>query len=86
MINIHFIRAAIRAKTNIELSLEETRDILVSEGMLSAAKAKTILFRGYGEFYGYFYKQDDNLAEAKKIRSTPLDLVEMIENQENSGE
>jgi hypothetical protein len=82
MINIHFIRAAILQRTGIALSLEETRDILVSEGMLSAAKAKNILFRGYGEFYDFFYKQDATIVETKQSRLAPLDLVEMIENQE----
>lgn len=72
MPNIHFIRAAILANTGINLTLEQTRDYLVSERLISAAKAKNIIFRGYAEFY------DGYVAEVEEEK-TP-DLVEVFEN------
>jgi len=79
--NIYYIRAAIREKCGITLKLEEVRDLLVEEGFLSISKAKHIVFRGYSEFYDYFYKQDDNTAEIKKEKLTPPDLIEYMEEE-----
>lgn len=79
MTNIHFIRAAILNRTGINLTLDQTRDILIEEGLLTPKQSKGIIFRGYSEFYEYFYKQDDNLAPEKKERLIPLDVVEVIE-------
>lgn len=77
--NIHYIRAAIEANTGIRLKLKEVRDILVEEGLLSKQKAKHIIFRGYGEFYDYFYKHDKNVVEATHSFSTPLDTYSYME-------
>lgn len=73
MPNIHYIRAAIEANTGVKLTLTQTRDILVEEGLLSKAKSKQAIFRGYSEFYDYFYKHDKNVIEATRSVSTPLD-------------
>lgn len=78
MTNIHFIRAAILSNTGINLTLDETMRYLIEEGLLSEAKSKGIIFRGYSAFYDYFYKQDDNLIAAKKERAVPLDVVEIM--------
>lgn len=83
-INIHFIRAAIHENTGVKLSLEETRDILIDEGLLTLKQSKGIIFRGYGEFYNYFYKQDENLAPEKKESLTLLDVVEVIKQNNDS--
>lgn len=50
-INIYYIRAAIQEKTGIRLDLPDLRRILVQEGMITRAKAKNIIFRGYGDFF-----------------------------------
>lgn len=70
MANIHFIRAAILDATGQELTLEETRDILVEEGLLTPIQAKKIIFRGYAEFYEDY----ETKIEEEKV----LDLVEMV--------
>lgn len=69
--NIHFIRAAILDATGINLTLEQVREYLVSEGMISVSKAKSVIFRGYGDFYE---PSDD-----PKEEYTP-DLVELLED------
>ena len=53
MINLHYIRAAIEANTGKHLSLEEVRELLIEEGLVSKKKAdrEAVIFRGYDEFY-----------------------------------
>lgn len=74
MPNIHFIRAAILDVTGVNLTLEQTRDYLVTEGLITPAKARAIIFRGYAEFY-------DNYV-AKEEKTTDL-LEIMAPNEEN---
>jgi len=53
-VNLHYIRAAIEANTGVTgLSLEQVRDYLVEEGLLTPAQAKkhAHIFTGYGEFF-----------------------------------
>ena len=69
--NIHFIRAAIESAIGIRLSLEQVRDYLLEEKMITPSKAKSIIFRGYGDFYG-------DVREEKEY--TPKDLVQIIES------
>lgn len=71
MANIHFIRAAILEATGQELTLEETRAILIEEGLLTPTQAKKIIFRGYAEFYESY--------ETKLEEEKVLDLVDMVE-------
>jgi hypothetical protein len=54
-INLIYIRAAVEAATGQRLKLEEIRDLLVEEGLITAAQAKkhAQLFRGYSEYYDY---------------------------------
>jgi hypothetical protein len=42
-VNLHYIRAAILAGTGIKLSLRKTAQYLVSEGLITDAKAKQAL-------------------------------------------
>lgn len=53
MINLIYIRAAIRERTGQELSLETVRDLLLEEGLITKAQAtdKDLIFRGYGEYF-----------------------------------
>lgn len=81
MTNIYFIRAAIEQATGIKLELEETRDLLVEEGLLTVAQAKVIIFEGYSKFYDYFYKQDHTVVETPVVNAKPLDLVEELEEK-----
>lgn len=76
--NIYYIRAAIEEKTGQRLSLEAIKDLLISENLVTKSKAKHLIFRGYHEFYDYFYKQDKNIIEAKTERAVPLDVVEEL--------
>ena len=80
--NIHYIRAAIRENTGVTLKLEEIRDLLVEEGLITPTKAKHCIFRGYSEFYEYFYNQDKNLVIPTIERTTPLDVVEQLHEQD----
>jgi len=53
-VNLHYIRAAIEANTGVTgLSLEQVRDYLVEEGLLTPSQAKrhAHIFTGYGEFF-----------------------------------
>jgi hypothetical protein len=50
-VNIHYIRAAILARTGIELSLDEVKRYLTEEGLLSKSKAKNVIFPGYSHLH-----------------------------------
>ena len=56
-INLIYIRAAIEAATGVSLKLEEVRQYLLEEGLITPKQAKkeATIFRGYGEFYDYDY-------------------------------
>lgn len=61
-INLHYIRAAVEAHTGVTgLSLEQTRDYLVLEGLIPKSKAKKYapIFTGYSDFF-------DEIASAEK--------------------
>lgn len=53
MVNLILIRAAIRGRTGRELSLEQVRDLLLEEGLITKAMARhpDLIFRGYGEYF-----------------------------------
>ena len=53
MINLIYIRAAIRERTGQELSLERVRDLLLEEGLITSAQAADddLIFRGYDEYF-----------------------------------
>jgi len=53
MINLIYIRAAIRERTGKELSLEAVRDLLFEEDLITKAQAKDrdLIFRGYAEYF-----------------------------------
>ena len=53
MINLIYIRAAIRERTGKELSLETVRDLLLEEGLITRSQAEdeNLIFRGYSEYF-----------------------------------
>lgn len=53
MINLIYIRAAIRERTGKELSLETVRDLLLEEGLITKRQAEDedLIFRGYAEYF-----------------------------------
>lgn len=53
MINLIYIRAAIRANTGIDLPLPKVLQYLVEEGLVTPAQAKDpdLIFRGYSEYF-----------------------------------
>lgn len=55
MVNLIYIRAAILQATGKKLSLEQVRDYLLSEGLISTRQAQdeNLIFRGYDEFFGF---------------------------------
>jgi hypothetical protein len=52
-VNLHYIRAAIQARTGIRLSLKDVRRYLVEEKLLTPAQARKYakIFTGYHDFY-----------------------------------
>jgi hypothetical protein len=84
--NIIYIRAAIEEATGIKLPLKEVKQLLIEEGLVSEAKAKHLIFRGYSEFYDYFYKQDKNVIEATQKKQTPLDVFEYFSRESDIEE
>tara|TARA_R100001460_G_scaffold67037_2_gene107348 strand:+ start:444 stop:680 length:237 start_codon:yes stop_codon:yes gene_type:complete len=53
LINLIYIRAAIRERTGRELTLEAVRDYLLQEKLITPAEAadENLIFRGYDEFF-----------------------------------
>ena len=53
MINLIYIRAAIRERTGQVLKLEEVRDLLLEEGLITHKEAAdgNLIFRGYDDFF-----------------------------------
>ena len=53
MINLIYIRAAIRERTGQELPIEEVLRLLVEEGLVTKAQARNrdLIFRGYAEYF-----------------------------------
>lgn len=80
--NLIYIRAAVEYATGVRLKLSDLKQILIEEGLVSKAKAKHLIFRGYSEFYDYFYKQDKNIIEGIKKDEKQLDLYEIIAEDE----
>jgi len=83
-LNIHYIRAAIEQRTGIRLDLDEVRDLLVEEKLITPARASHVIFKGYSDFYPYFYKHDRNVIEATHKTPTPLDTYRYM--KEFNGE
>lgn len=85
--NLHYIRAAIRENTGVELSLKDTRDILLEEGLITKQEAKRAIFTGYGEIYRKGEEislqedyEDFNEYVYDKIESEPVEFELEIES------
>lgn len=66
-----YIRAAIEQNTGIKLSLKETVDYLVEEGLITRAKAKNLIFPGYS----YIFGDKKIIKEDKVVEPLPVDQV-----------
>ena len=53
MLNLIYIRAAIREHTGQELTLRRVKQLLLEEGLITPAQAKhpDLIFTGYNKFY-----------------------------------
>lgn len=71
--NIHYIRAAVQEKTGIRVELEDLKRILVEERFITPAKAKNIIFRGYGDYY-------DKIDIAEEVDEEIYALVDLEED------
>lgn len=69
MINIIYIRAAIEAATGIRVSLEDTRQLLLEEGLITRKQYHNNCYMGvdYGSLFEY---------DASDVNKQTLDLVE----------
>jgi len=69
MINLIYIRAAIEAATGVRVSLDETRQLLLEEGLITRKQYNNDCYSGvdYGSLFEY---------DASDVNKQPLDLVE----------
>lgn len=74
-INLYYVRAAIEANTGVRLSIKETRQYLLEEGLITQKQADedSSEFRGYAEFYW----TDD--ISSQPMNEDPQDVREDIE-------
>ena len=54
MLNLIYIRAAIRENTGRELTLQRIKDLLLEEGLITPSQAKDpdLIFTGYSKYFG----------------------------------
>ena len=64
--------------------MEDTLVILQEEGMITKTQARSALFRGYNEFYPYFYSQDNNVINNGPKEIVVLDVVDVITKESNA--
>jgi hypothetical protein len=75
LINLIYIRAAIRANTGIDLPLPKVLQYLVEEGLVTPAQAKDpdLIFRGYSEYF-------DN--DSADITDQEVDEIVLLQDDE----
>jgi len=80
LINLIYIRAAIRERTGQELSLERVRDLLLEEGLITSAQAADddLIFRGYDEYF-----ETEEAAKSVEPVDYLIDLERSNENDES---
>lgn len=68
MINLIYIRAAIKQRTGQELSLERVRDLLFEEGLITRAQAEdeNLFFNDYSAYFE---------TEEAAVEMVPLDEI-----------
>jgi len=74
-VNLHYIRAAIEKNTGVYgLSLEQVRNYLVEEGLLTPSQARRYahIFNGYGEFYSTLDSIEGSIEQAEDGEVDPL--------------
>lgn len=54
MLNLVYIRAAIREATGRELTLQRVKELLLEEGLISLKQSRDpdLIFTGYSKYYG----------------------------------
>jgi len=75
LINLIYIRAAIRPNTGIDLPLPKVLQYLVEEGLVTPAQAKDpdLIFRGYSEYF-------DN--DSADITDQEVDEIVLLQDDE----
>jgi hypothetical protein len=75
-INLIYIKAAIEAATGVSLKLEEVRQYLLEEGLITPnqARKEATIFRGYSEFYDYDYGEIKDDFEAQELNFEQQDM------------
>lgn len=75
-INLIYIKAAIEAATGVSLKLEEVRQYLLEEGLITPTQARkeATIFRGYSEFYDYDYGEIKDDFEAQELNFEQQDM------------
>jgi hypothetical protein len=53
--NLHYIRAAIMARTGIKLTIDEVKAYLLTEGMATQDKLNRYTFKGYDQYFGHVH-------------------------------
>lgn len=71
-INVHYIRAAIEYNTGQRLGLKEVVSILLSEGLITEAQARTVVKNPYDRFYEGA-SSDGNIGEQSML--LPVDMI-----------
>jgi hypothetical protein len=76
-INLHYIRAAIEANTGKRLTLEQVRQYLVEEKLITPEQARknAQIFTGYGDFY-----ESDVSAKSSKQHSEATSIARQLYN------
>jgi hypothetical protein len=72
-VNIHYIRAAIRQATGVELTLHQVRDYLFSEGMITEAQYHKIIFEGYQGYEDGVYMTKRDVVSKNTVNIMPVD-------------
>lgn len=75
-INLIYIKAAIEAATGVSLKLEEVRQYLLEEGLITPnqARKEATIFRGYSEFYDYDYGEIKDDFETQELNFEQQDM------------
>ena len=67
-INLHYIRAAIKANTGKDLSFSEIKKYLVEEGLITKAQANKVkILKNYNEYHEDYTKSASSRGSIKSI-------------------
>lgn len=77
-VNLHYIKAAIKERTGLTLTLREVAQYLVSEGLITDAKAKQALNFSYNIYHP--------VSQSDKPLDNPLPIDVMVERWSDVNE